>query len=90
MIKHLMNQDLLNSKDKEEWRDFLLKEVVSFLQNHKDDILTRYQIESSGKLSMDQIEHHGLMDFDVSISLHCDQRSSFGLGFGFFKANVIR
>jgi hypothetical protein len=36
------------------------------------------------------IEASGLLDFDVSITLHMDRKSSFGLGLGFFKANLIR
>ena len=41
-------------------------------------------------LKREDIEQSDLLDFDVSVTLHRDQSSSFGLGFGFFKANMIR
>ena len=41
-------------------------------------------------LKREDIEQSDLLDFDVSVKLHRDQSSSFGLGFGFFKANMIR
>ena len=80
----------LPDHDREEWRDFLLQEVVTYLGDHKEEIIGRYQEQSRGRLSRDQIEAQGLLDFDVSITLHRDRSSSFGLGHGFFKINLIR
>ena len=85
-----VNSKSLNQQDKEDWRDFLLQEVVNHLQHNKEQIMARYLEREQSKLSRAEIEQYQLMDFDVSITLHCDQRSSFGLGLGFFKANMIR
>ncbi len=85
-----MSDKTLNQKDKEAWRDFLLQEVVDYLQSNKDEIMSRYFDGGQSKLTLAEIEEFRLMDFDVSITLHCDKNSSFGLGFGFFKANIIR
>ena len=76
--------------EREEWRDFLLQELVTYLGEHKEEIIGRYQAQSSGRLSRDQIEAEGLLDFDISITLHRDRPSTFGLGKGFFKINLIR
>ena len=62
----------LADHDREEWRDFLLQEVVTYLGDHKEEIIGRYQEQSRGRLSRDQIEAQGLLDFDVSITLHRD------------------
>ena len=88
--ENLVSDKTLNQKDKEAWRDFLLQEVVDYLQTNKDEIIGRYVDGGQFKLTLAEIEEFQLMDFDVSITLHCDKHSSFGLGFGFFKANIIR
>ena len=88
--RRVANSKSLNEQDKEVWRDFLLQEVVNHLQDNKEQIMARYLEGQQPRLSRAEIEQHHLMDFDVSITLHCDQRSSFGLGLGFFKANMIR
>ena len=80
----------LQDHEREEWRDFLLQELVTYLEQHKEEIIGRYQEQSRGRLCRDQIEAQGLLDFDVSITLHRDQPSTFGLGQGFFKINLIR
>ena len=80
----------LPDHEREEWRDFLLQELVTYLGEHKEEIIGRYQAQSSGRLSRDQIEAEGLLDFDISITLHRDRPSTFGLGKGFFKINLIR
>ena len=86
----LMSSATLDQKEKEAWRDFLLQELVHYLQTNKDEIMSRYFDGGPSRLTLSEIEEFQLMDFDVSITLHCDKNSSFGLGFGFFKANVIR
>ena len=74
----------------EAWRDHVLKQVVDYLETHRDDIIDRFEVENSYSLKREDIEQSDLLDFDVSVTLHRDQSSSFGLGFGFFKANMIR
>ena len=74
----------------EAWRDHLLKQVVDYLETHRDEIIDRFEVENSYSLKREDIEQSDLLDFDVSVTLHRDQSSSFGLGFGFFKANMIR
>lgn len=74
----------------EAWRDHVLKQVVDYLETHRDEIINRFEVENSYSLKREDIEQSDLLDFDVSVTLHRDQSSSFGLGFGFFKANMIR
>ncbi len=74
----------------EAWRDHVLKQVVDYLETHSDEIIDRFEVENSYSLKREDIEQSDLLDFDVSVTLHRDQSSSFGLGFGFFKANMIR
>ena len=74
----------------EAWRDHVLKQVVDYLETHRDEIIDRFEVENSYSLKREDVEQSDLLDFDVSITLHRDQSSSFGLGFGFFKANMIR
>ena len=74
----------------EAWRDHVLKQVVDYLETHRDEIIERFEVENSYSLKREDIEQSDLLDFDVSVTLHRDQSSSFGLGFGFFKANIIR
>ena len=74
----------------EAWRNHVLKQVVDYLETHRDEIIDRFEVENSYGLKREDIEQSDLLDFDVSVTLHRDQSSSFGLGFGFFKANMIR
>ena len=74
----------------EAWRDHVLKQVVDYLETHRDEIIDRFEVENSYSLKREDIEQSDLLDFDVSVTLHRDQSSSFGLGFGFLKANIIR
>ena len=74
----------------EAWRDHVLKQVVDYLETHRDEIIDRFEVVNSHSLKREDIEQSDLLDFDVSVTLHRDQSSSFGLGFGFFKANMIR
>ncbi len=74
----------------EAWRDHVLKQVVDYLETHRDEIIDRFEVENSYSLKREDIEQSDILDFDVSVTLHRDQSSSFGLGFGFFKANMIR
>ena len=76
--------------DKDAWRDFLLQQLVVFLGENRDEIVSRFLKTHPGTLTEEDIQNYNLMDFDLSITLHCDKRSTLGLGLGFFKANLIR
>ena len=82
--------DRISKDASEAWRNHLLKQVVDYLETHRDEIIDRFEVENSYGLKREDIEQSDLLDFDVSVTLHRDQSSSFGLGFGFFKANMIR
>ena len=72
------------------WREYVLKHIVDNLETNKDNILDQFECEDSHRLTRQEIEQNGLMDFDISITLHRDKKQSFGLGLGFFKVNLIR
>ncbi|MBL6797613.1 MAG: hypothetical protein ISQ53_02330 [Synechococcus sp. BS307-5m-G39] len=75
---------------KDEWRDHVLSEIVTFLSENKEAIHSRYLEQREGKLSSEFIEEAGLMDFELAITFLEDKPKGFGLGLGFFKANLIR
>lgn len=85
-----MNAKTINQQSKDEWRDFLLQEIVSFVSARKDEIYNNYHHQGEGKLSKKEIQEAGLMDFEIAITFLEDKKQSFGLGLGFFKANIIR
>ena len=74
----------------EAWRNHVLKQVVDYLENNRDSIIDRFEADNAFNLQREDIEKSDLLDFDVAVTLHRDKSSSFGLGFGFFKANMIR
>ena len=74
----------------EAWRNHVLKQVVDYLETNRDSIIDRFEADNAFNLKREDIEESDLLDFDVAITLHRDKSSSFGLGFGFFKANMIR
>ena len=80
----------LKEHEKEEWRQFLLEQLINFLEQNRDSILGDYGKINKAQLSREAIEAQGLLDFDLSITLHQDKKQSFGLGSGFFKANLLR
>ena len=82
--------DRVGKDASEAWRDHVLKQVVGYLETHRDAILDRFEADNAYNLKREDIEQSDLLDFDVSVTLHRDQSSSFSLGFGFFKANMIR
>lgn len=53
-------------------------------------MLFEFESNNQFNITKEEIEENGLLDFDVSVTLHRDRKPSFGLGFGFFKANIIR
>ena len=82
--------DRISKDSSEAWRDHVLKQVVDYLERNRDEIIDSFEAENAHNLKREDIEQSDLLDFDVSVTLHRDQCSSFGLGFGFFKANIIR
>ena len=80
----------LKEHEKEEWRQFLLEQLINFLEQNRDSILSDYESINMAQLSREAIEAHGLLDFDLSITLRQDKQPNFRLGSGFFKANRIR
>ena len=85
-----MSESSISTEAGDEWRDFVLNKVVKYLEDHRNSIITEFESNNQFTLSKEEIEENGLLDFDVSITLHRDRKPSFGLGFGFFKANIIR
>ena len=85
-----MPEQTISTEAGDAWRDHLLNEVVAFLDQNRNAIIQRFEAEESGGLTREQLEKHGLLDFDVAITLHRDRGGHFGLGSGFFKANLIR
>ena len=74
----------------EAWREHVLKQVVDYLETNRDCIIDRFEADNAFNLKREEIEKSDLLDFDVAVTLHRDKSSSFGLGAGFFKANLIR
>ena len=74
----------------EAWRNHVLQQVVNYLETNRDSIIDRFEANNAFHLKREDIEQSDLLDFDVAVTLHRDKSSSFGLGFGFFKANMIR
>ena len=85
-----MQEESISQEAKDEWREFILKEIVSFVGERKDHIYENYHNQAQGKLSKEAIQQAGLMDFEIAITFLQDKKQGFGLGLGFFKANVIR
>ena len=86
----VMKESLVQQSDKDEWRDYVLQEIVDFLSNNKEEIHGRYLEQRSGQLPRDFIEEKGLMDFELAITFLEDKPKGMGLGLGFFKATLIR
>ena len=85
-----MSQSSISTEAGDEWRDFVLNKIVKYLEEDRESILAEFESNNQFKVSREDIEQNGLLDFDISITLHRDRKPSFGLGFGFFKANIIR
>lgn len=80
----------ISSQLKQDWRDYLLGKVVAYLEQNKQNLLSEFKIKNEQIPDVAMMETSGLLDFDVSITLHIDRKTSFGLGLGFFKVNLIR
>jgi len=80
----------VSQQQKDEWRDFLLQEVVSFLAARKDDIHANYLRGSAGQLPLEHLKAEGLLDVEVAITFLQDKRPGWGLGKGFLGMNLIQ
>ncbi|MDB4484660.1 hypothetical protein N9026_00425 [bacterium] len=85
-----MNNESITPQAINAWRDHVLKHIVDNLETNKDNILDQFECDDAHCLTRQEIEQSGLMDFDISITLHRDKKQSFGLGLGFFKVNLLR
>ena len=74
----------------EAWRNHVLRQVVDYLETNRSSIIDGFVAENDYNLKREEIEKSDLLDFDVAITLHRDKKTTFGLGLGFFKANMIR
>ena len=74
----------------EAWRNHVLRQVVDYLETNRSSIIDRFVADNGYILKREELEQSDLLDFDVAITLHRDKKSTFGLGLGFFKANMIR
>ena len=80
----------MSQQQKDEWREFLLQEVVSFLGARKDDIHANYIRSGAGQLSLQELEDAGLLDLEVVITFLQDKRPGWGMGKGFLGMNLIQ
>ena len=80
----------VSQQQKDEWRDCLLQEVVSFLGARKDDIHRNYLATSEGQVPLSELEEAGLLDVEVAITFLQDKRPGFGMGKGFLGMNLIQ
>ena len=85
-----MNTESISQESINAWRDYVLKQIVGNLETNKEKIIEQFENENSHGITRNEINQFGLLDFDVSITLHRDKKQSFGLGLGFFKANILR
>ena len=80
----------MSQQQKDEWREFLLQEVVSFLGARKDDIHANYIRSGVGQLPLQELEDAGLLDLEVAITFLQDKRPGWGMGKGFLGMNLIQ
>ena len=70
------------------WRQFVLNELVTYLSEHREQIVERYQRSGTDALSPEQLEEEGLMDFELAVTFLRD-RQGWGQGKGFLGMNLI-
>ena len=85
-----MNSDSISQKAINAWRDYVLRQIVEYLEANKDKIVDQFVHENTHGITRQNTDQEGLLDFDITITLHRDKKQSFGLGLGFFKATIIR
>ena len=70
------------------WRQFVLTELVQFLDQNRELILERYQQKIETPLSRDLLEQEGLLDFELALTFLKD-KNRWGQGKGFLGMNLI-
>ena len=70
------------------WRQFILTELVQFLDQNRDLILERYQQTTESPIPRDRLEQEGLMDFELALTFLKDKQG-WGQGKGFLGMNLI-
>ena len=70
------------------WRQFVLNELVTYLSEHREQIVERYRRSGPDALSPEQLEEEGLMDFELAVTFLRD-RQGWGQGKGFLGMNLI-
>ena len=70
------------------WRQFVLTELVQFLDQNRELILERYQRTTETSLSRDLLEQEGLLDFELALTFLKD-KNRWGQGKGFLGMNLI-
>ena len=70
------------------WRQFVLTELVQFLDQNRELILERYQQKTEISLSRDLLEQEGLLDFELALTFLKD-KNRWGQGKGFLGMNLI-
>lgn len=80
-----------NAVDRESsdvWRQFVLTELVQFLDQNRELIFERYQQKTEISLSRDLLEQEGLLDFELALTFLKD-KNRWGQGKGFLGMNLI-
>ena len=70
------------------WRQFVLTELVQFLDQNRELIFERYQQKIEISLSRDLLEQEGLLDFELALTFLKD-KNRWGQGKGFLGMNLI-
>ena len=70
------------------WRQFVLTELVQFLDQNRELILERYQRTTETSLSRDLLEQEGLLDFELALTFLKD-KNRWDQGKGFLGMNLI-
>ena len=70
------------------WRQFVLTELVQFLDQNRELILERYQRTTDLSLSRELLEQEGLLDFELALTFLKD-KNRWGQGKGFLGMNLI-
>ena len=70
------------------WRQFVLTELVQFLDQNRELILERYQQKIETPLSRDLLEQEGLLDFELALTFLKD-KNRWDQGKGFLGMNLI-
>ena len=70
------------------WRQFVLTELVQFLDQNRELIFERYQQKTEISLSRDLLEQEGLLDFELALTFLKD-KNRWGQGKGFLGMNLI-